>query len=150
MSEGRRVRFQSDEEIQVAIAQDFYIFPEEVFRLGNSTSHKLTAIKAREVTVITINAVPVIVADGRGVSVFTLEGILREGLTGFAWQFAKGTPVTQGLKLILDPLKDGHYFLCPRENMPVDKYKGLLEEMGVRCHKYLQIKKDGAVVRVGS
>jgi hypothetical protein len=130
------------------IAEDFYIFPEEVFRIGNSTSHKLTSIKAREVNVIVIQAVPVIVADGRGVSLFTLEGIQREGLTGFAWRFKKDTPLPHGLKLVSDPQKKGHYVIAPVQNMPVDKYKGLLEELGLRCEKYLKVNESGSFARV--
>lgn len=130
------------------IAEDFYIFPEEVFRVGNSTSHRLTSIKAREVNVVVIQAVPVIVADGNGVSVFTLEGIRREGLSGFAWRFRKDTPLPHGLKLVSDSQKKGHYVIAPVQNMPVDKYKGLLEELGLRCEKYLRVKEDGSFARV--
>ena len=100
---------------------------------------------------VTINTVPVIVADGRGVSVFTLEGIIREGLTGYAWRFKKGTRISVGLKLVADPRpeKVEHYFIVPTENMPVDKYKGLLEELSLRCEKYLRIRENGVMTQVG-
>lgn len=98
---------------------------------------------------ITVQAVPVIVADGNGVSVYTLEGIQRERLTGFAWRFRKGTPVPAGLSVVSDPLKKGHYVIAPVQNMPVDKYKGLLEELGLRCEKFLKIREDGSFVQVG-
>jgi hypothetical protein len=32
--------------------------------------------------------------------------------------------------------------------MPVDKYKGLLEELGLRCEKYLKVNEGGSFVRV--
>ena len=36
----------------------------------------------------------------------------------------------------------------PVKNMPLDTYKGLLEEMVMNCIKYLQVKKDGTMRRV--
>jgi hypothetical protein len=39
----------------------------------------------------------------------------------------------QGLKLVND--KPGHYCVAPTQNMPVDLYKGLLEQMGLKAQK---------------
>jgi hypothetical protein len=75
---------------------------------------------------------------------FTLDGLRAEGLTGHAWKFNKDTLIEAGLKLI-DDEKPEHYTLAPTRNMPLDEYKGLLEIMGLKCSKYLKIKKDGSM-----
>lgn len=126
------------------INQEFYIFPEEVYRVGNSSSPKMAALRVGEIDVYEMKGVRMVVSNGKGISVFTLEGLKKEGLTGFAWKFSKNTPVEFGLKLI-DDEKPEHYTLAPTKNMPLDEYKGLLEKMGLKCSKYLKIKKDGTM-----
>jgi hypothetical protein len=44
-----------------------------------------------------------------------------------------------GLKMVND--KPGHYCIAPATNMPVDKYKGLLEELGLKAVRVA--KKQG-------
>lgn len=126
------------------ISEEFYIFPEEVYRVGNSSSPKITALRVGEVDVYEMKGVRMVTANGKGISVFTLEGLKKEGLTGYAWKFSKNTPVELGLKLIDDD-KPEHYTLAPVKNMPIDEYKGLLEKMGLKCSKYLRIRKDGSM-----
>jgi len=130
----------------ITLDQEFYLFPEELYRMGNSGNHRLTAIKPREVDVTVINEVETVLANGKGVSLFTLEGAIVEGLTGFAWKFEKGTGVVAGLKLVKD--RPDHYMLAPVHNMPFAEYIGLLNDMGIRCSKHLKINKDGTVVQV--
>ncbi len=130
-----------------SIDQEFFIFPEEVYRMGNSGSHRLTVIRPTEINTREVKGVTMVKANNRGVSVYTLEGLKAEQLTGFAWKFKKNTPVVKDLKLVSDD-KPGHYVLAPAREMPLDTYKGLLEEMGVKCDKYLKVKKDGTIVKV--
>ncbi|MDP5138632.1 hypothetical protein ORJ04_22040 [Rheinheimera baltica] len=47
-----------------------------------------------------------------------------------------------GLKLVQD--KAHHYCIAPTQNMPIDKYKGLLEEMALKAARVF--KKEGKVV----
>ena len=54
--------------------QEFYLFPEEVYRMGNSGSHRMSVIRADEVNVTHLKGVPVIVANNKGVSVWTKDG----------------------------------------------------------------------------
>jgi len=126
------------------ISEEFYIFPEEVYRIGNSSSPKMTALRVGEIDVYEIKGIKVVIANGKGVSVFTLKGLKEERLTGFAWKFNKNTPIEVGLKLV-DDEKPEHYTLAPIKNMPLDEYKGILEKMGLKCSKYLKIKKDGSM-----
>lgn len=45
---------------------DFYLAPEELFRLGNTSSPKLSHVRAREINVTEINGIIVIIANGKG------------------------------------------------------------------------------------
>jgi hypothetical protein len=127
--------------------KEFYIFPEDVYRMGNSDSHRMSVIRHDEVMTTVIKGVTIVIANNNGISVWTKEGIVEKGLTGYAWLIKTGTSLPFGLKLVNDTL--GHYMLAPVRNMPLDTYKGLLEEMGMKCDKYLKVKKDGTMVRVG-
>lgn len=126
--------------------KEFYLFPEDVYRMGNATSHRMTVIRQDEVITTQIKGVTIVVANNTGISVWTKEGVIEKGLTGYAWLINAGVSLPIGLKLVNDT--PGHYMLAPVQNMPLDTYKGLLEEMGMKCEKYLQIKKDGTMVRV--
>lgn len=112
--------------------------------MGSSGSHKISAVRPIDANTMIVNGVTVIIANGKGVSLYIIEKIIEKNLTGFAWKFNKGTQVTPGLKLVSD--EPQHYMLAPGANMPVDKYKGLLEEMGIRCGKYFHVKKGGVLV----
>ena len=39
--------------------------------------------------------------------------------------------------------------ICNYPRMPLDEYKGLLEKMGLKCTKYLKIKKNGVMEAIG-
>jgi hypothetical protein len=124
---------------------EFLLFPEDVYRVGNSSSHKLSAVRSWEVDTMVINGVTVVIANGKGVSLYTIEKIIEKRLTGFAWKFNRGTRIVSDLRLVRD--EPEHYMLAPIRNMPVDKYKGLLEEMGLHCSKYYKVKEDGTLLR---
>jgi hypothetical protein len=50
-------------------------------------------------------------------------------------------PLPTGLKMVND--KPGHYCIAPTTNMPIDKYKGLLEELGLKAVR--AVKKQGKI-----
>jgi hypothetical protein len=54
---------------------DFYIIPEDVYRLGNSESPRLSHVRARDVDTMVLNEIVIVIANGKGISVFDLEGI---------------------------------------------------------------------------
>ena len=91
-----------------------------------------------------------IVPNGKGVSLYTSDGVFCKNLSDFAWQSKKSISVEPGLRLIpdRDPGKKGHYQLCPTEQKPIDVYKKLLEKMELKCHKYLKIMEDGRLMVV--
>jgi len=132
----------------VIVNEDFYIFREEVYRIGNSSSPKMSALRVGEINIYELKGVTMVVSNEKGISVFTLKGLQDEQLTGFAWQFKENTDVEPGLKLV-DDKKPEHYILAPVRNMPLDEYKGLLKKMGIKCTKYLKIKKNGTMESIG-
>lgn len=123
--------------------ETLYIVQEDLFRVGNSSSPQLSKIRAGEITLMEINGVKVIVADGKGVSLYNKAGLERSSLTGWVWEIRAGLSLPKGLYLNPDPDRNnpGHYFACPRMNMPVHSYVGLLEEMALQCAKLYQRKK---------
>ncbi len=54
---------------------DFYIVPEDIYRLGNVGGPRLSNVRARDVDTTEINGVTVVVANGKGISVFDIDGI---------------------------------------------------------------------------
>ena len=120
----------------------FYIVPEDVFRLGNAQSPRLGNVRDRDVDLIVINDILVVIANGKGISVFDKTGIEAAPFEGWVWQLPAALHLPAGLKLVKD--KPHHYCIAPTVNMPVDKYKGLLEELGLHAHRV--IKKTGKAV----
>ncbi|MGN7875563.1 hypothetical protein ACTJKJ_18535 [Roseateles sp. 22389] len=122
--------------------KEFFIVPEEVFRLGNSTSPKLAHVRPHDVRQTVINGIIVVVANNKGISVFDKDGIARTDMSGWVWKFAPSTPFPVGLKLVND--KPGHFCIAPTSDMPLDKYKGLLEELALKAMRVFY--KQGAQV----
>ncbi|MCG9620686.1 hypothetical protein L1D56_11910 [Vibrio diabolicus] len=120
----------------------FYILPEELFRIGNKETPKLSHVRARDVDTMQLNGITVIIANRKGISVFDKTGINQSNMTGWVWRFPPNTRPPQGLKLVND--KPHHYGIAPITNMPLDKYKGLLEEMALKATRVF--KKEGKVV----
>ena len=73
---------------------------------------------------------------------FDKVGINESPMNGWVWRFAPNTQPPFGLKLVQD--KAHHYCIAPTQNMPIDKYKGLLEEMALRATRVF--KKEGKAV----
>jgi hypothetical protein len=116
---------------------EFYLVPEDVYRLGNAAGPKLDNVRQSDVETNEINGVVMVVANGKGVSVFDRDGLARVPLAGWVWRIPARTPLPAGLKFVHDPLPDipGHYVIAPVHNMPLAKYKGLLEELAVHAVK---------------
>lgn len=122
--------------------KEFYIVPEEIFRLGNSHTPKMSHVRQRDVDTMQVNGIAIIIANGKGISVFDKTGINESPMTGWVWRFPPNTKPPIGLKLVQD--KAHHYCIAPAQNMPIDKYKGLLEEMALRASRVF--KKEGKAV----
>lgn len=113
--------------------KEFFLVPSELFRVGNSGSPRMHMVRSSEVDIVEINSVKTIIANGRGVSLYTKEELENTSLTGWVWKFRQNTSLPRELKLVND--KPGHYCVAPVYNMPIDLYKGLLEQMGMRAER---------------
>lgn len=45
---------------------DFYLVPEDLFRLGNAENPRLSHVRQRDVDVIQVGEIAVVVANGKG------------------------------------------------------------------------------------
>ena len=66
------------------------------------------------------------------------------------WRIRKGADLPPELKLVKDtrPGHDGHYMIAPARNMPLKKYLGALEELGLDRSK-VQLVIAGGIANVG-
>jgi len=99
------------------------LFPKTFFGLETETVH------ARDVDTFELNGVTMVIANGRGVSVFDIDGIRRSPMTGWVWKFSANTPMPIGLRIVQDSRH--HYCIAPVSNMPIGMYKGLLEKLAL-------------------
>ncbi|MEY4589371.1 MAG: hypothetical protein RL497_1447 [Pseudomonadota bacterium] len=114
--------------------EDLYLAPEDLFRLGNATDPRLTHIRRpKDIDTLELNGILVVVANGKGVSLFTKERLNSSPISGWVWKIPKNTFIPSGLKLIND--RPGHYSICPNTNMPLDEFKGCLSKLAMKCQK---------------
>ncbi|GAB2198643.1 Tse2 family ADP-ribosyltransferase toxin [Sessilibacter sp. MAH4] len=114
--------------------EDLYFAPEDLYRLGNSTSPRLTNVRRpKDIDTTLINGITVVIANGKGVSLSTKERLEKTPMSGWVWKIAKGSQIPTGLKLLND--RPGHYGICPISNMPLDEFIGLLSKLALKCSK---------------
>ena len=119
--------------------EDLYIydvaaFTENLYRMGNSAWPAFTEEWEKSDVLITkIDVVEVVIANGNGFTAFNyLTPIMKKpGKT--IWRIKKHAQIPQGLKLVKDlrPGHEGHFMIAPEKQMPLKKYLGLLEELGM-------------------
>jgi len=117
-----------------------YLSPETLYRLGNASSPLLTRVRAGEVDTKKVNGITIIVANGKGISLYNKIGLGLAPLSGWVWEIKSNTSLPIGLKLIKDERPQGHYSLCPAKNMPVSKFVSLLEDVLMHCKKSFKKK----------
>ena len=116
---------------------DLFLAPEDLYRLGNATSPRLTHVRRpKDIDTIEINGIAVVVANGKGISLATKDRLDKTPVGVWVWKIAKGTQMPIGLKLIND--RPGHYSICPQSNMPLDEFIGLLSKLAIKCQKVLK------------
>jgi hypothetical protein len=119
--------------------EDLYIldvveFTAHLYRMGNSTWPGFTEDRARIDPVIRkIGAVDVVVANGNGFSAFSHVTPIMQRPGKKVWRIKKGARLPDGIVLVKDmqPNHEGHFMLAPQRDMPLKKYLGLLEELGM-------------------
>ena len=118
--------------------KEFYIIPEDVYRVGNSSGPRMNKIRSREIDTYEMNGILMIRANNKGISLYDANGLEEAGLTGWAWKFSVNTAIPHGLRIFNDFL--GHFMIVPVKDMPVTKYKGLLEDLALCARKAFKIE----------
>lgn len=119
--------------------EDLYIydvtaFTENLYRMGNSTWPAFTEERAKsDVLIVKINGVDVVMANGNGFSAFNYLTSIMKRPGKSIWRIKKHAKMPQGLMLVKDlrPGHEGHFMIAPEKQMPLKKYLGLLEELGM-------------------
>jgi hypothetical protein len=124
---------------------DIGTFTKDLYRMGNARWPNFSEARARVDVVITIrDGIEMVIANGNGFSAF-------EGLTKIMmkpgkkiWKIKKGSLLPSGLKLVKDARAghDGHYMIAPSVNMPLKKYLGILEELGMDRSKVVLVTQQ--------
>ena len=120
--------------------EPLYLSPEILYRLGNASSPLLTKIRPGEVDLTELNGVTMIVANGKGISLYNKTGLDLAPLTGWVWEIQARTAMPAGLKLVKDDRPEGHYSLCPTKNMSVHEFVAQLEKVVIHCKKVFKKK----------
>ncbi|MGH7676570.1 MAG: hypothetical protein ACREMV_14995 [Gemmatimonadales bacterium] len=120
------------------VPQDFYVFPDDLYRLASASDPKLTRVRPkRDADLVEQNGVVIVLANNRGISLYTRSGVIQERLTRWAWRIRKGTILPQRLKLHRD--RPEHYMICPIVTMPLSEYTGLLEQLVLHCERVFKV-----------
>lgn len=122
------------------LIEKLYIVPEDLYRLGNASSPLLTRLRPGDVDITELNGIKMIVANGRGISLYNKEGLGLIPLTGWVWEISASTKLPFGLKLIKDDRPEGHYTISPIRNMSVHEFVGLLDRIVIYCKKVYKKK----------
>ena len=113
-----------------------YLAQDDLFRLGNASAPRLDHVRADDVDTFELKGVHMVVANGKGISLFDESGIARlRG--GWLWKIPQGTSRPEGLGLYNDP--GAHFALCPTRVMSVESYKGLLLDLASLCVRLRKI-----------
>lgn len=117
-------------------------FTAHLFRMGNATWPSFNEERARsDVRIELQNGIEAVIANGNGFSAFDHITPAMKKPGKFIWRIRKGARIPDGLRLVQDrsPGKaPGHYMIAPAKDMPLKKYLGLLEELGMdrsRCEQ---------------
>ena len=120
-------------------AEDLYIMDidkltKDLFRMGNSQGLAFTASRAEiDVTIVEQQGIKVVLAHGNGFSAFDYFTEIMKRPNKKIWKIKKGAKLPVGLALVKDrrPGHNGHYMIAPSKAMPLTKYLGALEELGL-------------------
>ena len=109
-------------------------FTKELYRMGNATWPAFTEERGRiDLVIVKRDGIDTVIANGNGFSAFDhfTKTMRKPGKK--IWRIKKGAALPEGLRLVKDrrPAHEGHYMLAPACNMPLKKYLGILEELGL-------------------
>jgi len=129
--------------------EDLYImdvgeFTKDLYRMGNARWPDFSEERSKiDVVIINKDGIDTVLANGNGFSAFDhLTKIMRKPGKK-VWRIKKGVAIPKELKLVKDkrPGHEGHYMIAPATNMPLKKYLGILEELGLDRAKVVLVTK---------
>jgi hypothetical protein len=129
--------------------EDLYImdvgeFTKDLYRMGNATWPAFTEDRARvDVVIIPQDGIETVIANGNGFSAFDhlTKIMLKPGKK--VWRIRKGAALPNELSLVKDKRSghEGHYMIAPAYTMPLKKYLGALEELGLDRSRVQRVTK---------
>ncbi|WP_020157750.1 Tse2 family ADP-ribosyltransferase toxin [Methylobacter marinus] len=126
-------------------------FTKDLYRMGNATWPAFTEERARvDVVLVKQDGIEMVVANGNGFSAFDhLTKIMRKPGKK-VWRIKKGASLPPELRLVKDkrPGHEGHYMIAPSKTMPLKKYLGALEELGLDRSR-VELVVAGGIANVG-
>lgn len=119
--------------------EDLYVmdvteFTKELYRMGNATWPAFTEERARrDVRIVVQDGIETVVSNGNGFSAFDHITKIMAKPGKKVWKIKKGAALPPELVLVKDkrPGHEGHYMIAPVKNMPLRKYLGAMEELGL-------------------
>lgn len=126
-------------------------FTKDLYRMGNGTWPAFTEDRARtDVVIVTQDGIETVLANGNGFSAFDHLTPIMKKPGKKIWRIKKGAQIPVELKLVKDrrPGHDGHYMIAASYNMPLKKYLGALEELGLDRSR-VQLLVSGGIANVG-
>lgn len=119
--------------------EDLYIldvieFTKDLYRMGNARWPNFGEDRARKDVFITVqNGIEVVIANGNGFSASDNITPVMKRPGNRVWKIKKGARLPDELVIAKDmrPDHEGHYLIAPSKTMPLRKYLGALEELGL-------------------
>ena len=106
----------------------------DLYRMGNATWPAFTEERARvDVVIQTIDGIEMVLANRNGFSAYDHLTPTMQKPGRRIWRIRKGASLPPEIVLVKDlrPGHEGHYMLAPAKSMPLKKYLGALEELGM-------------------
>lgn len=121
---------------------EFYIVPEDIYRIGNVDTARLNHVRPRDIDTVLFGKEIIVKANGKGISVYDRQGINESPMNGWVWRIKAHTRLPSGLVLVKD--KNHHFCMAPKYNMPISRYKELLDQLSPWAQRV--IKKPGEAI----
>jgi hypothetical protein len=106
----------------------------DLYRMGNATWPAFTEERARvDVVIQKLDGIETVIANGNGFSAYDHLTPTMQKPGRRVWRIRKGAALPPEIALVKDrrPGHEGHYMLAPAKSMPLKKYLGALEELGL-------------------
>lgn len=129
--------------------EDLYILDvtaltKDLYRMGNAVWPQFSDGRARiDVPIAVHNGVEIVVANGNGFSASDRITPVMQQPGKRVWRIKKGASLPPEVVLVKDVRRnhEGHYMLAPSKTMPLKKFLGALEELGMdpaRVERFVQ------------